>query len=320
MTLRWLFGALSPAGSNGRLSVMIFHRVLPQPDLLFPGAIDAPRFDALIDRLKHWFNIISLSDGIAAFRLGRFPSRPLVITFDDGYADNRTVALPILQRHRVPASFFVACGFLDGGRMWNDTVIEAVRRWRTQVLDLSDLGLGTHPVASPGERHLALGQILPRLKYSPQPEREAAAVEIARRCGTALPDDLMLTSRQLLDLHEAGMTIGAHTVTHPILATLSDEIAMREIAESRRRLEALLRNQVRYFAYPNGRPGKDYKAVHVAMVRDLGFEAAVSTAWGACAPGADPYQIPRFTPWDAGGVRYGLRMARNLTRRSYATA
>jgi peptidoglycan/xylan/chitin deacetylase (PgdA/CDA1 family) len=320
LILRWLFGALSPAGSRGRLSVMILHRVLAQPDPLFPGEIDASRFDALINRLKQWFNIISLSDGITGLRSGRFPSRPLVITFDDGYADNRTVALPILQRHRITASFFVACGFLDGGRMWNDTVIEAVRRWRTPVLDLADLGLGTYPVTSHGERHVALGQILPRLKYWPQAEREATALEIARRCGTGLPDDLMLTTRQLLDLHEAGMTIGAHTVTHPILATLSDEIAKREIAESRTRIEALLGDEVLYFAYPNGKPGKDFKAVHVAMVRDLGFEAAVSTAWGACGSGGDLYQIPRFTPWDASAVRFGLRMAQNLTRKSYVTA
>ena len=320
MTLRWLFGALSPAGAKGRLSVLYFHRVLPQSDPLFPGEMDAPRFDALINRLKHWFNIIPLSEAVAGIREGRFPARPLVITFDDGYADNRTVALPILQRHRVPASFFITCGFLDGGRMWNDTVIEAVRRWPSSVLDFTDLGLGTHTIGSYTERNIALGQILPRLKYSPQAEREAATVEIARRCGAVLPDDLMLTTRQVLDLREAGMTIGAHTVTHPILAMLSDDVARREIAESRSRLEALLGDRVRYFAYPNGRPGKDFTQKHVAMVRELGFEAAVSTAWGACASDGDPYQIPRFTPWDANGVRYGLRMARNLTRRSYATA
>ena len=63
MGFRWLFGALSPAGSRGRLSVMIFHRVLPRPDPLFPGEIDAPRFDALLERLKRWFNIIPLADG-----------------------------------------------------------------------------------------------------------------------------------------------------------------------------------------------------------------------------------------------------------------
>ena len=320
MTLRWIFGLLSPAGSRGRLSVLIFHRVLPQPDPLFPGEMDAPRFDALIGQLKRWFNVISLSEGVAGVREGRLPARPLVITFDDGYADNRTTALPILQRHDVVASFFLSTGFLDGGRMWNDTVIEAVRRWPSDVLDLADLGLGKHTIGSPDERRLAIGQILPRLKYSPQADRESAAVAIARRCGAALPDDLMLTSRQVLDLHKAGMTIGAHTVTHPILAMLADDVAKREIAESRARLEALVGDRVRFFAYPNGKPGKDYAAAHVAMVRDLGFEAAVSTAWGACAPGGDLFQIPRFTPWDAGGVRYGLRMARNLARRSYATA
>jgi len=138
--------------------------------------------------------------------------------------------------------------------------------------------------------------------------------------GAPLPDDLMLTTRQLRELHAAGMTIGAHTLTHPILATLPNDTARTEIAEGRLRLEAIVGDTVRFFAYPNGRPGKDYIAAHVGMVRDLGFEAAFSTAWGACSPGGDRFQIPRFTPWQAGRVRYGLQMAQNLTRKGYATA
>ena len=67
------------------------------------------------------------------------------------------------------------------------------------------------------------------------------------------------------------------------------------------------------FAYPNGRPGVDYAPdVHPGMVRELGFDAAVSTHWGAARAGADCYQLPRFTPWDRGRVRFGLRLARNL--------
>ena len=70
---------------------------------------------------------------------GRLPPRALAITFDDGYADNRTVAAPLLERHGLPCTFFVATGFLDGGRMWNDTLIETVRRAPGQTLDLRDL-------------------------------------------------------------------------------------------------------------------------------------------------------------------------------------
>ena len=123
-----LLTLLSPAGRRARLSVLIFHRVLPRPDPLFPGVIDAAGFDAICRWVKGWFNVLALDDAARRLRDGSLPERALAITFDDGYADNHDVALPILLRHGLPATFFIATGFLDGGRMWNDTVIESIRR------------------------------------------------------------------------------------------------------------------------------------------------------------------------------------------------
>ena len=122
-----LFEWASPAGTKARLQVLIFHRVLPVPDPLFPDEVDARRFDELCGWLKGWFNMLSLDDAVARIKTGTLPTRAACITFDDGYADNYQVALPILRRHGLTATFFVATGFLDGGRMWNDTVIESVR-------------------------------------------------------------------------------------------------------------------------------------------------------------------------------------------------
>ena len=68
------------------------------------------------------------------------------------------------------------------------------------------------------------------------------------------------------------------------------------------------------FAYPNGVPDHDYAAEHAAMVRECGFAAAVSTAWGSATRDTDRYQLPRFTPWDRSSLRYGVRLLHNLTR------
>jgi peptidoglycan/xylan/chitin deacetylase (PgdA/CDA1 family) len=130
----------------------------------------------------------------------------------------------------------------------------------------------------------------------------------------------MMTSDQVRALHAAGMEIGAHTVTHPILAEVTDERARHEIAVSRSRLQAIIGAPVRLFAYPNGIPRRDYYAEHAALARELGFDAAVSTAWGAARAGDDPYQIPRFTPWDRADWRFGLRIAMNRAANRYATA
>jgi hypothetical protein len=94
---------------------------------------------------------------------------------------------------------------------------------------------------------------------------------------------------------------------------LSNDAGADEIQRSRCALESLLGERVSLFAYPNGKPGTDYRPeVHPHLVREMGFEAAVSTEWGASRRGDDPYQIKRFTPWDRGRVKFGLRLARNL--------
>ena len=92
--------------------------------------------------VKRTFNVIPLREGVAGLKAGRLPARALSITFDDGYANNESIAAPILARLGLHATFFIATGFLDGGRMFNDTIIETVRAARGTELDLQALGLG----------------------------------------------------------------------------------------------------------------------------------------------------------------------------------
>jgi peptidoglycan/xylan/chitin deacetylase (PgdA/CDA1 family) len=318
MTLRTVFGMLSPAGAKARLSVLIFHRVHARRDALFPREPDAEAFAALVQQLARWCNIMPLDEAIRRLREQTLPPRPLCITFDDGYADNCNVALPVLRRFGVPATFFVATGYLDGGRMWNDTVIESIRSTSVPALDLADLDAGVHALDSVEARQAAIAGVLVKFKYLPNAEREAMAAAVAERASASLPTDLMMTADQVRELHRAGMTMGAHTVTHPILARTADAIARTEIAESKQRLEEIVGERVRIFAYPNGRPRQDYGSAHVQMVRDAGFDAAVSTAWGVASSASDVFQIPRFTPWDNERWRFGIRLAQNLRRTEYA--
>ena len=313
--MRGLLAAASPGNARGRLSVLIFHRVLAEPDALFPDEIVAPRFDAICGWLRAWFDVLPLDAAARRLAAGTLPPRALAITFDDGYADNHDVALPILQRHGLPATFFIATGFLDGGRMWNDTLVEAFRGTRRSHLDLSDLlgaGHGHHALNTPAEKRCAIDAIIGMTMHRGSAQRDAVVLEIAERCAAPLPTDLMLRSSQVRALRDAGMQIGAHTVTHPILAGLDAATAREQMAASRRDLEALLGERIGLFAYPSGKPGRDYSPESVALARQVGFEAAVSTAWGAAHRGTDPMQLPRFTPWDRSAWRFGARMARNL--------
>ena len=314
---RQLFGWISPAGTKARLSVLIFHRVLPKRDALFPDEIDASRFDEMCGWLKGWCNILSLDDAVARIKTGTLPARPACITFDDGYADNHNVALPILQRHGLTATFFIATGFLDGGRMWNDTLIATIRGSTTQVLDFSSLSLGQYPVSTIDQKKATITALINQIKYRPVAERISITEQLAHLAQVQLPHDLMMTTHEVKAMRHAGMQIGAHTVSHPILARLTDEQARQEIGDSKIFLEQLLGERVGLFAYPNGKPGEDYTPQTVDVVRSLGFDAAISTQWGSTRAGTDVLQIPRFTPWDRTRFRFGGRLLGNLRRNSF---
>lgn len=299
-----------------KLSILIYHRVHKEADPIFPEEQDARRFDAQLERITKSFHVMPLPDAVAALNTGGLPSGAVCITFDDGYADNAEIALPILRRHAVSATFFISTGFLDGGRMWNDSVIESIRRASTQVLDLRTIGLGVHDIGGWAARRAAIEDLIGQLKYLPQDERQEKVDHIEQAVGERLPNDLMLRSEQVRALVDASMTVGAHTMSHPILARLPAAAARREIAAGRETLESIIGKPVTLFAYPNGKPGDDYTLEHVTMVRELQFQAAVCTAWGAASKDDDLFQLPRFTPWDQSAWRFSLRLTGNLLRQA----
>ena len=264
--------------------------------------------------MKAWFNVLPLDKAVAQLAASTLPERAAAITFDDGYADNLSVALPQLRSRGLPATFFIATGFLDGGRMWNDTIIEAIRGCRQSTLDLERLGVGQRHLNTTEARRATIDACIAHLKYRSTDERTTAADEIAVIADARPPSDLMLSSHAVRELHRAGMQIGAHTISHPILNGLSLDDARHEIQGGRMRLEEIVDERIAVFAYPNGRLGDDYAPVHARLVREIGFDAAVSTDIGAACAGADLMQLPRFTPWDRSRVRFGARLAANLVR------
>ena len=313
--LRHLIGWMSPAGARGRLSILIFHRVARDPDPILPDIPDAHRFDSILRWLGSWFNVLPLDRAIQLLAEGSLPERAAAITFDDGYADNHRVALPVLRRNGMTATFFIATGYVDGGLMWNDKIIEAMRACDQRILDLRNIGLGAHEVVTIEQRRATIERLIGAVKYMVPDDRERRCDEIAAAAGSSLPRDLMMSTADIVALRRAGMQIGAHSVTHPILASIPDNDARHEIAESRRVLETMLDERVRLFAYPNGKPGVDYLPEHARMVRELDFDAAVSTAHGAATMGNDLMELPRFTPWDQSRWRFGARLASNLFER-----
>lgn len=315
MLTRIALSTLSPAGRNAKLSILIFHRVLPEVDPLFPNEPCVQRFDQLMVWMRDWFNVLPLDEAVERLQKGALPARSASITFDDGYADNVTCALPILRKHHLPATFFIATGFLGDGIMWNDIVTESIRNAGVDELDASFVELGTLRLDGVNNQRQALQRLIPAIKHRPSTMRDELVAIIKERCNPRCLPKLMMNDRQIVELRDAGMTIGAHTKSHPILANLDLVAATREIDDSRHYLTSLLKQNIELFAYPNGKLDQDYNADTREIVKSLGFSAAVSTNWGYSTANTDLFQLPRFSPWDRSRHRFAMRLIGNLVGR-----
>ncbi len=306
-----LFKCLIQGVGKNKLPILIYHRVHSDKDPISPNEVDATEFTWQMELVSKVFNVLPLSEAVELLSNNSLPPGSLSITFDDGYSDNATVALPILQRFGLKATFFIATGFLDGGRMWNDTVIETIRCMPNGMLDLTGIGFEIYILDTWHDRQRCAESIISAIKHLPSLERSNLTEQLAAYAPKALPGNLMLTTAQVKALSDAGMEIGGHTVTHPILECVALEEAGAEIYEGKKRLEEIVGKTVELFAYPNGKPNHDYSSDHVRLVCTCGFKAAVSTEWGVSDRNTDRFQLRRFTPWDRTPLRFLTRLVRN---------
>lgn len=305
---------LSPGGNRGKLLVFIFHRVLTESDPLLPGEPDAMQFDWMMRFVSRNFCVLPFGRAVSLLNRNKLPAATACITFDDGYQDNFSVAMPILQRHGLVGTFFIATAFLDGGRMWNDDIIEVIRASPSGVVDWSEFGLDQYDLSANQGRLVAIDAVLGKLKYFPHKTRGEIAREIAHRAG--IPDEsaLMMSSNEVRALCSAGMELGSHTRSHPILSGLSEREAESEIEQGKADLEAILGEAVTSFAYPNGNTQRDLGRRDAEIVRRCGFAGAAITDLGVANEHTDPFLIPRFTPWDRSPQRFALRCAVTLAK------
>jgi peptidoglycan/xylan/chitin deacetylase (PgdA/CDA1 family) len=313
--LRLAGNAIAPRGIGaGRLCIVNYHRILETPDPLLESEPDVKTFHWQMKLLAECFNVMPLHQALNALATQRMPPRAVCITFDDGYRSTHDLALPILKKFNLPATVFVTTGYVGEGNMWNDKIIEAVRRLPNGTLDLREARLGVHTITSLEERKRAIRRLTEDAKYLPPKERHDLTLKLEKLADGVFTEELMLTREMIRAMAQQGVEIGAHTISHPILTSLSDDNAREEIARGKQQLESIIGKPVRLFAYPNGKVGMDFDGRHVAMAKEAGFDAAFTTAMGAANSGHDRFQIPRSRPWDATPFFFGLRLLRWLAR------
>ena len=306
---RKLLRLVAPGGRRGRLMILTYHRVLEHPDPLLPSEPDADRFAAQMAVLAAHCSVLPLPEAARRLQEGSLPPAAVCITFDDGYRNNLDVATPVLQRYGLPATVFVMQNAIESGIMWNDLVIEAVRR-APATMDLSMVGLGKVALRASAERAPFLSRVLEAFKYRSMRERWDGARELYHRIVAAPPPRLMLNESELRRLAQAGIDIGGHTVNHPILVKLPEDEARREIGGGAEWLARVVGRRPVSFAYPNGRPGRDFGESHMRIARDAGFNLAVSTEWSCATRESDPFALPRVSFCDSPASRLAWQIAR----------
>jgi peptidoglycan/xylan/chitin deacetylase (PgdA/CDA1 family) len=279
----------------GGALILGYHRISDAPDDPFGLSVTPQHFAEQLEVLSREAHPLGLQDLARALAKGRVPRRTVVLTFDDGYADNLYVAKPLLERYAIPATLFVCTGY-RGREFWWDELARLVgqalaRGERAPPLDGLTFGMGRSEAESGVQLTLALYR---RLLPLPAAERDRHLERVRRWAGAAgEPSDVprALTEDELGQLAASELIeVGAHTVSHPLLATLDRREQEAEIKGSKRRLEAALGRPIVSFSYPNG----SLCAETVQIVRGAGFACACGSHNDVAWRGSQAHELPRF--------------------------
>lgn len=247
--------------------------------------------------IKRSRRAISLEQMVDGLHAGDALGNTVAITFDDGYENNVLEAAPILADFDIPATFFLATGLIGGtGFIWPDRIEMALERSRKKVVNFPGHP-ASMPIASVDEKHQALVAIKRFLKQQPMNDLEHAVQDIADRLevfDTCADEDYKFMNwDQARALLCSGFGIGAHTVTHPVLAKIPFDSAVNEIVKSRDTIVRETGQCSSTFCFPNGK-SDDFNPALQAFCRRY-FKAALSTNRGA-AVFDDMYELKRLSP------------------------
>jgi len=278
------------------LSILYYHHVFATKNPYHLDDLDAQEFDQQIEFLSKHFNLLSLEQAIQLLIEKKLPPKSLVITFDDGYLDNYTTAAPILEKHKCPATFFVATQGVEKGYLWNDAIEQSLKNTKVKTISKGIIGKAIS-ITTNNEKISAFHQLVSSLKFISNEKRSDKIQQLSQELEVSEYSQTMMNEEQILDLNKRGFTIGAHTHSHTILSTETNKNSQTELLANKQSLEQIIDEPVTFLAFPNGLYGRDYKQQHCDLAQELGFTAAFSTNDGGAVNSTNVYQIPRFMPY-----------------------
>jgi peptidoglycan/xylan/chitin deacetylase (PgdA/CDA1 family) len=324
-----------------RALILLYHRIveLPcgDPYLL---CVSPQNFAEHLEVLRTSWRPLRVPQLVRALRAGNLPDRAVVLTFDDGYADNLYNAKPLLERYDIPATTLIATGYIGCQReFWWDEIeglfLQPGTLPERLCLNVNGhsykwaLGEAAHYTEADCQRHRVwhVGQnetpsvrhqihrTLYRLLHPfPEANRRKTLDELlawAGRESLRRPTHRTLLHDEVVQMALGGLVeVGAHTVTHPVLATLPVIAQRDEIRRSKASLEEILGHSVTSFSYPHG----SYTPETIALVRGAGFSQACSSIADVVSQGTDGFQLPRRVVKNCGGEAFGHQLEKWFCR------
>jgi peptidoglycan/xylan/chitin deacetylase (PgdA/CDA1 family) len=315
--------------------VLMYHRVAETESDIWDIAVSPENFEQQLQLLKQTHKIIPLKELVHRIKKNNLNRNYVCITFDDGYEDNFLHAKPILENYQIPATFFITSTNIDKESIfWWDELEELIlyskhlpSSWSKTISHTAiDIELGeeawldesqknvnskwkSYSQPPPSRRCELFLKLWEQLKLLPAEAQQDQLSTIRQWIGTDTVNDPLLKSmsyKQLKSLSENPLfEIGAHTFSHPSLACLDTEGQKKEISENRKHLQSIIDKEVTLLSYPYG----DYSTDTVAIVSELGFEAAFTTEEKPVSGKSNNFRLARYQVknYSANALNFNLK-------------
>ncbi len=304
--------------TGGNCAILLYHRVTELESDPQSLSVSPTHFDAQLSYLKKNFRVLSVDEWQECLiSKKRFPSNSVLITFDDGYADNFHYALPILEKHGVQALFYICTGNLNTNQeFWWDE-LERIILLNKKFPDYIELDTGKQILQKNANESVEdfYLRVLPVFRNLAPDIRDRKISEFAKASGNPPPREShrSLTFMELVSLSKSpSAVIGAHTHRHASLASLEIVEQRKEIEQSLNILNAELSLCVKHFSYPFGTK-VDYNENSIKVCKELGLEWVTANFPWITHKRTDRFQIPRFLVRDWGVDRFAVEMMKNFS-------
>jgi len=286
--------------AGSKFAILCYHRVGTEGVPLF-SRLDPGVFEAQMRYVQRHYRVVSLGQMSSELLSDRKVQPTVTITFDDGYRDLYSCALPVLQKYEIPATIYLIGQSMETGEApWYDRIFVAIDAAPGPVLEVHIGATRRFVLSSPGDRAGAAWEIICYLRSITDLGRRKWCREFEKQ----IPVPQRRLERRMLDweqvraMQKSGISFGAHTMTHPAVSRLDDPALEEELGRSKQLLENGLGEAVEHFAYPFGKPSDCSLAAEECFVK-YGYRSAATTTEGFNLKGDNLYRLRRLQVGDA---------------------